>query len=114
MRQLRPAENKNWSAAAPPSPVPHQQMPSRGIKGIYLEKDGKTLKSPTKGPKQALVFGTVIVPARIVMEATRLPFSLIYGVGHTVETGISRISTPRKIPILSKKQFDNSIYIDID
>ena len=85
-------------------------MSSRGLKGIYLEKDGKTLKSPMKGPKQALVFGTVITPARIVIEATRLPFRLIYGVGR-------RISTPTNVPVLSKpykSKFNESIYVDID
>jgi hypothetical protein len=79
-------------------------MPNRGFCGIYLEKDGKTYKSPMKGPKQALVFGSVIAPAHIVIEATRLPVNLI--------CGIRKISTPTSIPILSKQRIDESIYFE--
>jgi hypothetical protein len=51
----------------------------RGFSGVFLEKDGKTLKSPMKGTKQVLT-----VPIHLVVQAVKM------------------MRPPNNIPILSK------------
>jgi hypothetical protein len=51
----------------------------RGFSGVFLEKDGKTLKSPMKGAKQVLT-----VPIHLVVQAVKM------------------MRAPNHIPILSK------------
>ena len=64
----------------------------RGFSGVFLEKDGKTLKSPMKGAKQMLT-----VPIHLVVQAVRM------------------MRMPNNIPILSKSaelSIEYMIYAD--